>query len=116
MITREAAAAKIRPICLKYKNLLNRVILFGSYSRGEQTEHSDIDLYIESPHTTGKALTSRDFRNFEYDLHDAFDNLLSFDLLLFGGKRDLAQVQKSPLYQQISKDGVLLYDKSSETV
>ena len=116
MITRDAAANRIRPICRKYSNLLDRVILFGSYSRGEQTEQSDIDLYIESSQTTGKALTSRDFREFEFDLHDAFDNLLSFDLLLFGGKRDVAQVKKSPLYQQISKDGVILYDKRTETV
>ena len=25
------------------------IILFGSYSRGEDTEESDIDLYIETP-------------------------------------------------------------------
>ncbi len=116
MITTDAAADRIRLICRKYQNLLNKVILFGSYSRGEQTEKSDIDLYIESSQTTGKALRSRDFREFEFELHDAFDNLLSFDLLLFGGKRDVAQVKKSLLYQQIIKDGVLLYDKNTETV
>jgi len=29
------------------RNRINKVYLFGSYSRGEQTKDSDIDLYIE---------------------------------------------------------------------
>jgi len=33
--------------CLKKKFFVKRVGLFGSYSRGEQTEKSDIDLLVE---------------------------------------------------------------------
>lgn len=32
-----------------FEKLGANVILFGSYSRGEDTEESDIDLYVESP-------------------------------------------------------------------
>ena len=31
----------------EYADILGKVILFGSYSRGEAGEQSDIDLYIE---------------------------------------------------------------------
>ena len=32
------------------KNHVNRAVLFGSYSKGEATENSDIDLMINSHH------------------------------------------------------------------
>jgi len=37
------------------------IILFGSYSRGEDVEKSDIDLYIETP--SKKEISSRQFEN-----------------------------------------------------
>lgn len=45
MLTVSEIKSKISPICQKYG--VNRAYLFGSYARGEATEHSDIDLHIE---------------------------------------------------------------------
>lgn len=38
---------QLQMICNAYADILGKVILFGSYSRGEAGEQSDIDLYIE---------------------------------------------------------------------
>lgn len=45
--------ARIAPVAQKYG--LKAVYLFGSYARNEATEHSDIDLLVD---TTGTALKS----------------------------------------------------------
>lgn len=45
--------ARIAPVAQKYG--LKAVYLFGSYARNEATEHSDIDLIVD---TTGTALKS----------------------------------------------------------
>lgn len=36
------------------------IILFGSYSKGEDTEESDIDFYIETPATTTPKLSEEE--------------------------------------------------------
>ncbi len=113
MISRKTVENSIRPICSKYGDLFSRVILFGSFSRNEQKENSDLDLYIESSKTTGKTLVSKEYRNFVYDVYDASNK--EFDFITIGGKRDLNNVRKSMLYQHIIKDGIVLYDKESET-
>lgn len=38
-------ADKVRPIAKAYG--IDKVYLFGSYARGEATEESDIDFYVE---------------------------------------------------------------------
>ena len=46
-MNREECIEKLKQICALYADILGVVILFGSYSRNEATEDSDIDLYIE---------------------------------------------------------------------
>ena len=46
--------ARIRPIAEKYG--LKTVYLFGSYARGTATEHSDIDLLVDTSGTEIKSL------------------------------------------------------------
>ncbi len=55
---RDVIIEKLRIICAAYSDILGIVILFGSYSRGEATGQSDIDLYIEH-NLVGKCLASR---------------------------------------------------------
>ena len=85
----------LREICKSYSDILGKVILFGSYSRNEQSETSDIDLYIESKYenmTTYKLGTNKRYREFKYQLNDIFSNQI--DLLAYGGKRDIKNIKK----------------------
>ena len=114
--TRDEVENKIRDVVLKHEDIFDKVVLFGSYARNEQNENSDIDLYIESEMTTGKVLTSKQYNDFHTELLDAFEDKKAYDLLVFGGKRDRKSVKDSKLYRQVERDGVVLYDKESETI
>lgn len=52
--TLEELSARIAPIARKYG--IRRVFLFGSYSRGEATEDSDVDLLIDKEGVQAKGL------------------------------------------------------------
>ena len=45
MLTIEGIKNRIKPVCDEYP--IHKVYLFGSYSRGEAKESSDVDLRIE---------------------------------------------------------------------
>lgn len=45
MLTIPVIQQKITPICKRYG--IERAYLFGSYSRNDANEHSDVDLHIE---------------------------------------------------------------------
>ncbi len=109
--------SKLKEICVKYTDILGLVILFGSFSRGEATKRSDIDLYVESKDlkmTTGKLMSSKRYRMFRNDLYESFSQ--KFDVLTFGGKRDTGMVRQSKLWREIKKDGVTIYDQGTETI
>ena len=117
MDSREQLINKLRSICTSYADILGRVILFGSYSRNEANAESDIDLYIEPKNpdmTTARFGANKRYKAFKYDLYDSFP--VEFDLLTYGGKRDITSMRKSPLWKQIEKDGVLIYDQRTETI
>lgn len=108
---------QLQTICRAYADILGRVILFGSYSRGEANEGSDIDLYIEPKDikmTTEKFGKNKRYKDFKYALYGNFNT--EFDLLSYGGIRDITSMRKSPLWEQIEKDGILIYDQESEVV
>jgi predicted nucleotidyltransferase len=108
---------ELRKICCEYSDILGLVILFGSYSRGEQTADSDIDLYIEpkdADMTTTQFGKQKRYKEFKYDLYDSFPN--QFDLMSYGGRRDLKSIRKTPLWSQIAKDGVIVFDQRTEAV
>lgn len=109
--------SKLKSICDSFDDILGTVILFGSYSRNEQNADSDIDLYIEPKNkdiTTLKFGQSKRYKEFKFALYDSFSN--EFDLLTYGGKRDLMAIRKTPLWRQIQKDGVVIYDQGTKTV
>ena len=117
MANRDEVIQKLTSICDLYSDILGMVILFGSYSRDEATGKSDIDLYIEPKDrsmTSSKLWSNKRYKEFKYMLYDSFPN--QFDLLSYGGKKDLASIRKSPLWKQIEKDGVTIYDQRSEAV
>lgn len=114
---RDEIIEKLKSICTLYSDILGLVILFGSYSRDEAKSSSDIDLYIEPKDitmTTTRFGANKRYKEFKYQLYDSFSS--EFDLLAYGGKRDLKLIRKSPLWKQICNDGVLIYGQGSETI
>ena len=112
-IDRQSCIEKIGEICAEYADILGRVILFGSVARSENTETSDIDLYVEPldlTMTSGKLEKNKAYREFRLRLFDLYDGKVDYDILSFGGKRDLQNIRKTMLWEQIERDGIILYD------
>ena len=84
----------ITPIAKNYG--VKRVMLFGSYARGEATEDSDIDLHVYCGNIRGLFELS----GFRLDLIDALGK--NVDLVTHGGMR-------RKFYERIRNDEVLLY-------
>jgi len=89
---------KLRPI---FQNApIHRAILFGSYANGAATERSDVDIVIDS---RGELLNIK------------FFGLLEDIVSTLGKKVDLIEIselrQGSPILDEISDKGVLLYER-----
>ena len=80
------------------KYSINKVILFGSRARGDNTERSDIDIDI--------AVYSGDFDSFYWDVKEKVHSLLSFDVV------EADKPISEELKQEIEKDGVIIYEKA----
>ncbi|MBE3570382.1 MAG: nucleotidyltransferase family protein [Bacillales bacterium] len=61
----------------KQKYGVKRIGLFGSYSRGEQKDSSDIDVLVEF---TDDAMTFDNYMNLKFNLEDRFQK--SIDLVI----------------------------------
>ena len=117
MLDRNELIKELKEICIDYSDIIGLVILFGSYSRDEANEDSDIDLYIEPKDekmTTAKLGTNRRYKDFKYTLYSKIPK--NFDLLSYGGVKDSKRINSSPLWEQINKDGVLIYDQRAKAV
>ena len=85
---------------MEKKNLITKVYLYGSYSRGEETSESDVDLRIEAE----RGLTLIDLGNLRQDLVEAF-------------KKDVDLSAADPedldpkFYQNIKKDEICIYER-----
>ena len=78
------------------KHSIQKVILFGSRSRGTQRERSDIDI----------AVYGGDFDSFYWDIKENVHSLLMFDVI------DADSTISEELKKEIEKDGVVLYEKA----
>ena len=76
------------------KYSINKVILFGSRARGDNTERSDIDI----------AVYGGDFDSFYWDIKEKVHSLLSFDVV------EADKPISEELKQEIEKDGVIIYE------
>ncbi|MBR4821014.1 nucleotidyltransferase domain-containing protein [bacterium] len=76
-------------------NGLEKAVLFGSRSRGEQRRGSDIDL----------AVMGGNIEKFRTDVEEETSTLLRFDVV------DLKGVSNQELLNEISRDGITLYEK-----
>ena len=100
MLSIEEIKSYIIPVVEKYP--VEKVILFGSYARGDASDTSDVDLVVESG---GKMRNSKIFT-------------LGGDLLVALPVRvdvyDILEIKdSSPLYNSIREDGIIIYEAST---
>ena len=75
---------------------VEKIVLFGSRARGNNTERSDVDL----------AVYGGDFDSFYWNIQENVHSLLMFDLVNVdeGISRDLEE--------EIERDGIVIYEKA----
>ena len=78
------------------KYSINKVILFGSRARGDNTERSDIDI----------AVYGGDFDAFYWDIKEKVHSLLMFDVV------EMDNSVSKDLIGEIQRDGVIIYEKA----
>ena len=87
---------------------LDRVVLYGSYARGDNSRESDVDILVLTD------LTPEENRNFRRDLNRIFSRIgLKHDILLsmflIDRKSYENRMEVMPFYQNIERDGVVVY-------
>lgn len=78
------------------KHSVQKVILFGSRARGDNTERSDIDI----------AVYGGDFDAFYWDIKEKVHSLLMFDVV------EMDNSVSKDLIGEIQRDGVIIYEKA----
>ena len=87
---------------------LDRVVLYGSYARGDNSRESDVDILVLTD------LTPEENRKFRRDLNRIFSRIgLKHDILLsmflIDRKSYENRMELMPFYQNIERDGVVVY-------
>ena len=87
---------------------LDKVVLYGSYARGDNTEESDVDVLVLTN------MEPEENRKILWTLNKIFSRVgLEHDILLsmflLGKKAFHARKPILPFYQNIEKDGVVVY-------
>lgn len=95
----DLALEKLGPALAKLKKSSQKVILFGSVSRGEQTAGSDIDLFI----------LSADKNETRKILEKTSRNLQIKAIIKTGSEWAEMEMQEPEFYQEI-KNGITLYN------
>jgi predicted nucleotidyltransferase len=93
----------INKLVIELKPFSEKVVLFGSYANGLNTEDSDIDLFILSL----DKIKIKEILN-QYKIH----NKLSA-ILFTAVEYNLLKNKDKPLYDEINK-GIVLWDKKNE--
>lgn len=75
---------------------VQKVVLFGSRARGNNTERSDIDI----------AVYGGDFDAFYWDIKEKVHSLLMFDIV------EMDDSVSEDLIGEIQRDGVIIYEKA----
>ncbi len=93
----QAIQTRLKPVFQKYN--IDRALLFGSYAKGQATNKSDIDLYVDSN------LRGMEFVGLMEEVRQALGNK-DIDLL------NTSHIEKdSPIAQEIQKTGVIIYER-----
>lgn len=99
-------ADRISPVAEAYD--IDRIYLFGSYARGEATENSDIDLYVEFSSPLGLRYCS-----FVSDIEECLG--VQVDIITRAALYNPATSSANQkLIQRISEERICIYSKASE--
>ncbi len=94
---------------LELGDKLYKVILYGSYARGDYTIHSDVDVMVL---VDMDLMAIKRHRNKLYEICSDFD--LKYDLLISLSIKNKDKfdegIDSLPFYQNIDKEGVVIYD------
>lgn len=90
-------------------NRVKKVILYGSYARGDYNESSDIDIMILTDLSDNEIIEYRDkIWDYAYDIE--FDN--NFDIQLSPLVKNIDKfnywLEALPFYMNVQKEGVIL--------
>ena len=88
-------------------NKLDKVILYGSYARGDYNEHSDVDIMILT------TLTDEEIEEAETEIFDlAFDFQMDYDIdisvVIQNKERFNYWLGALPFYNNVQKEGIVL--------
>ncbi len=89
---------RLAPIAAEYG--VNKILLFGSYSRGTADSESDLDFYIEDK---GELHSLLELSGMILDLEECF----GCEIDLLSGK-----IEDSTLFNNILNEGVVVFDQS----
>lgn len=81
-----------------------RIILFGSYARGEQDEWSDLDLIVVYR-------TEKRFLDRLKELYLAWSIPKGVDILAYTPEEFAGMVKENPFVQQVCREGMTIYEK-----
>ena len=99
MLSIDEIKSYILPVIEKYP--IERVILFGSYARGDASDKSDVDLVVES----GGKMRNRMIFSLGGDILAV--------LPVRADVYDILEIEKpSLMYENIQKEGVVIYEAS----
>ncbi len=94
-----SALEKLAPLLSKLEKISQKIILFGSASRGEQTANSDIDLFV----------LSNDKNEVRKIIESANRNLRIKAIIKTQSEWSEAETREPEFYQEI-KNGITVYD------
>lgn len=104
--TIDEIANKVQPIAEAYD--IDKIYLFGSYARGEATDESDIDMYVEFSKPLGLRYCS-----FISDIEECLGKCV--DIITKDALYNPATLQNNQqLIQRISEESKCIYTKKDE--
>jgi len=93
----------------KFSDKIYSVILYGSFARGER-DFDDIDIVIITNHALGSVYQVTNMFTKEIFCKFLSEYGMLFSILVYDQK-SFYRLKGFPLYEEIKKDGVLLYGK-----
>jgi len=87
---------------------LSKIILYGSYARGEQTEYSDVDIMILTSLEDEEEIKKVEYKLFDLAYEIEYNSLLNFSIIVKNENHFNRWTPTLPFYSNIYNEGVVL--------